>query len=97
MYQYLYLLKLKLSCEPPSKKVFFGLCSVYLAIGIVYGFFAATIYGPLICHYFFGPFGQSDGMSAAQCVLRISVFNFPCSVKVFIALLFDNFKILASR
>ena len=58
MYQYLYLLKLKQSCEPPSKKAFFGLCSVYLAIGIVYGFFAATIYGPLICHYFFGPFGQ---------------------------------------
>ena len=83
--------------EPPSKKALYGLYSVYLAIGIVYGFFAASIYGPLICHYYFGPFGQPDGTSAAQCVLGVSLFNFPWSLKVFIALLVDNFKVLGSR
>lgn len=83
--------------EPPPKKALYGLYSVYICIGIVYGFFAANISGPLICHYYFGPFGQPGGTDAALCLLGVSLFNFPWSLKVFIALVVDNFKLFGSR
>jgi len=85
------------TAKTPSRTALWGLYAVYACVGIVNGFFASNIGGVLICQNRFGHMGYPGGVQSTQCQAAPSMYQVGWNLKIFIALMVDNFKIFGTR
>lgn len=81
---------------PMDPRGIWGLYCMYALLGLVNGFFVASINIP-ICQYVFGPMGVAGRSTVQQCNVAASISQMPWNFKIFYALFLDHVPFLGTR